>query len=178
MYILFWLAISAGMHSFPSDQDMNHIKIGSRVALKEGGSLLHYLAFPFVWLVWLGNKLRIIWFDAIWAVMLVSIGGGFNAITKDITSTSSSRQNILSAQIDICKTTVATLEDQANNDQTTLNTMDAQMTKYDTDGDNTNYNSLVDPYNTLLEKVKAELSNYDTQLAECNKMIDQYNSNR
>lgn len=77
-YILvIWLALSLGMNSFPSDQDMNHISSASKLALKKGGSIFHYLAFPFVLIVWVANKLSFFWFDAIYAVTLISLVGGF-----------------------------------------------------------------------------------------------------
>ena len=175
IYVLFWLAISAGMNSFPSDQDMKHIQEGSKNALKEGGSFFHYLAFPFVWLIWLGNKLKIIWFDAIWAFMLISIGGGFNTITKDVAN---DQQNNLSVQIDTCKTTITELGNQVNSDQTILDNMDTQMTQYQNSGDKTDYNNLVDPYNTLLAKIKEESSNYKTQKTACNNLVDKYNTSQ
>lgn len=175
MYILFWLAISAGMNSFPSDHDMEHIKQGSKTALKEGGSFFHYLAFPFVWLIWIGNKLKVIWFDAIWAFMLISVGGGFNSITKDITS---NQQSNLSAQIDTCKATVTELGNQVDSDQTAFDNMDTKINQYKNAGDETNYNNLVDPYNALLAKLKEESTNYETQRTACNNLIDQYNANR
>ena len=76
-YVLLWIAFSSGMHSFPSDHDMQHISLASKNSIKESRSFIHYLAFPFVWLVWIANKLRFFWFDAIYAVFLISIGGGF-----------------------------------------------------------------------------------------------------
>lgn len=75
--LLIWLAISVGMHSFPSDHDMKHVWEGSKSELKKGSSPVHYLAFPFVALIWLANKLRFFWFDLIYAGLLVVIGGGF-----------------------------------------------------------------------------------------------------
>jgi hypothetical protein len=64
------------MHSFPSDHDMQHVAQASKESIKNGGSILHYLAFPFIWLVWLANKLRFFWFDAIYAILLIEVGGG------------------------------------------------------------------------------------------------------
>ncbi len=75
--ILIWIAISLGMHSFPSDEDMKHISSASKESLKKGGSSLHYLAFPFVVLVWISNKLRFFWFDLIYAIFLIGLGGAF-----------------------------------------------------------------------------------------------------
>lgn len=73
---IIWLSFSVGMHAFPSDHDMQHISSASKSALKGGGIILHYLAFPFVTLVWISNKLRFIWFDAIYALLLISLGSG------------------------------------------------------------------------------------------------------
>lgn len=75
-YVLLWIAFSSGIHSFPSDHDMKHVAEASKVSIKEGGSKLHYFAFPFVWLIWIANKLRFFWFDAIYAALLVTLGRG------------------------------------------------------------------------------------------------------
>jgi len=77
-YLLLWIALSVGMHSFPSDQDMKHVAESSKRKIKEGGSFLYYLAFPFVALIWIANKLRFFWFDLIYAILLVSMGGGIH----------------------------------------------------------------------------------------------------
>lgn len=169
--VLFWLAISAGMHSFPSDHDMSHIASASKSAIDNGGSFLHYLAFPFVWLVKIANVLRVIWFDAIWAILLISIGGGFGSF-HDITTT---KQDKLSSQIEVCKTNVTSISNQVDNDQAKLDAMDSQMTQYQNSGDENDYNSLVAPYNTLLTKIKEETSNYENQRTACNDLIDEYN---
>jgi hypothetical protein len=171
-YLLFWLAISAGMHSFPSDQDMSHVASASKFALKEGGSFAHYLAFPLVWVVWFANKLRIIWFDALWAIILVSIGGGFGTFA-DMTTT---QQDKLSAQIETCKSSLITMGNEANSDQQNLDSMDALMTQYQNNGDTDKYNGLVDTYNSLLAKTKAESASYESNRAACNNLIDQYNN--
>ncbi len=73
-FILMWVAISVGMHSFPSDHDMKHILIASKKELKNSGSLLHYLAFPFVGLIYLANVLSILWWDFAYAIALTMIG--------------------------------------------------------------------------------------------------------
>jgi hypothetical protein len=75
-YVLLWVAFSSGMHSFPSDHNMKHVAEASKVSIKKGGSKLHYFAFPSVWLIWIANKLRFFWFDAIYAALLVTLGGG------------------------------------------------------------------------------------------------------
>ncbi|HOX61207.1 MAG TPA: metalloprotease family protein [Candidatus Magasanikbacteria bacterium] len=74
-YLIFWVAISSGMHAFPSDHDAKNIFNESKNLLKNGGSNLHYLAYPFYSLIWIANKLRFIWFDLWYAIALVSLGG-------------------------------------------------------------------------------------------------------
>ncbi|MDD4290390.1 MAG: metalloprotease family protein [Patescibacteria group bacterium] len=74
-YLLVWIAISSGMHAFPSDQDAKHIFDKSKILLKGGSSKLHYLTYPFYTLIWLANKLRFLWFDLFYAIALVSFGG-------------------------------------------------------------------------------------------------------
>ena len=73
-YFLGWVAISAGMHAFPSDQDAAHVLIHSKQSLTDGGSFFHYLSYPFFWAIWLANKLRFFWFDLLYAFALFSIG--------------------------------------------------------------------------------------------------------
>ncbi len=74
-YLLLWIAISAGMHAFPSNEDTKHIFDASKSSIKNGGSILHYLAYPFYGLIRLANKLRIIWFDLWYAITLIYLGG-------------------------------------------------------------------------------------------------------
>ncbi len=73
--LLLWIAFSAGMHSFPSDKDASNILNKSRFLLKNNGSILHYLAYPFYGLIWIANKLSFLWFDFWYALALVSLGG-------------------------------------------------------------------------------------------------------
>lgn len=73
-FVLMWIAISAGMNSFPSNQDMKHIFEASKKKLKGGGSPLHYLSFPFVGLIFLANLLSFIWFDLWYALGLITLG--------------------------------------------------------------------------------------------------------
>jgi hypothetical protein len=72
-YGLIWLALSAGMHAFPSDQDMKSITAATSYKIKHTGNPLFLLAYLLVGLVWLANKLRIIWFDLIYALFLIII---------------------------------------------------------------------------------------------------------
>jgi hypothetical protein len=68
---LFWLALSSWIHAFPSDQDASNIFDRSKRSLKNWGSKLHVIAYPFYALIWLANKLRFFWFDLIYAVVLM-----------------------------------------------------------------------------------------------------------
>ena len=74
-YALVWVAISAGMNAFPSTHDTKHILNASKHSLKNGGSILHYLAYPFFGLFWFANIARIFWFDLIFAIGLLALGG-------------------------------------------------------------------------------------------------------
>ncbi len=65
-YLLLWLGISIGMHSFPSTGDANTLWHNGVQALKRF-NLLALVAFPLVVLIYLANVLRILWFDAIYA---------------------------------------------------------------------------------------------------------------
>ena len=70
--ILIWLALSAGLHSFPSDTDMGHVARAGR----RSNIILYYLALPLVWLIYWANRLRFFWFDMLYALLLVSLGLG------------------------------------------------------------------------------------------------------
>ena len=76
-YIFLWIAISAGMHAFPSDHDGKNVLLASKESIKNGGTTLHYLAYPFYWMLWTANVLRFFWFDLLYAALLVYLGGGF-----------------------------------------------------------------------------------------------------
>lgn len=75
---ILWLALSVGAHSFPSDHDAKSILETSKQHIKTGGSALHYFSYPFFLLIWLANKLRFFWFDFIYAVLLMQLGGGIH----------------------------------------------------------------------------------------------------
>ncbi len=79
-YLLLWLALSIGAHSFPSDHDAKNILETSKHYLKNEGSTLHYLSYPFFILIWIANKLSFFWFDFIYAFLLLQIGGGISPI--------------------------------------------------------------------------------------------------
>ena len=73
-YLLGWVAISVGMHAFPSDLDAANVLAHSKSSLTDGGSFFHHLSYPFFWAIWLANKLRVFWFDFIYAAVLFYIG--------------------------------------------------------------------------------------------------------
>ncbi len=86
--------------------------------------------------------------------------------------------NNLSTRINGCKIEITALSNKTNNDQTTLENMGTQMTQYKNEGNITDYNNLIDSYNTLLAQVRRESANYESQLINCNNLIDQYNKGR
>jgi hypothetical protein len=68
--LLMWFGISAGMHAFPSNHDMD----GFVEYVREdghGGPLL-WLAHGFAVLLKIANFLRVVWFDAIYAVLVAA----------------------------------------------------------------------------------------------------------
>jgi Putative zincin peptidase len=73
-WLILWVAVSAGMHAFPSDHDARFVVAAARTARENGGSLLYFVALPFVLLVFAVNPLRMLWFDYIYAVLLVISG--------------------------------------------------------------------------------------------------------
>lgn len=75
-WFLIWLAFSSGMHAFPSDQDMRLVLAAGKRSLIRDGSLAYLFSLPFVGLIWLANKLKFFWFDALFALALIKIGGG------------------------------------------------------------------------------------------------------
>jgi hypothetical protein len=78
LYFLFlWIAVSSGMNAFPSDHDARNIFNESKKLLKNGGSALHYFAYPFFALIWIANKLSFLWFDLFYALILMSFAGAF-----------------------------------------------------------------------------------------------------
>jgi len=66
-YILFWLGISIGMHSIPSNQDVAHLWEEARSALSAMNPLA-IISFPLVVLVFVVNLLRFFWADLFYAM--------------------------------------------------------------------------------------------------------------
>ena len=73
-YLLGWVAISAGMHAFPSDADASNVLTRSKQNLAGGSSAFHYLSYPLFWIIWIANKLRVFWFDIAYAMALFYFG--------------------------------------------------------------------------------------------------------
>lgn len=64
--ILLWIGISIGMHAFPSDEDMK--SFAETVKDTKGLGILLILAIFFSILLRIANALRVVWFDAIYAI--------------------------------------------------------------------------------------------------------------
>ena len=64
--IMLWLGISIGMHAFPSNHDAR--EFAAQVQAARGTGVLYYIATLFSGLLTVTNFLRVIWFDAIYAI--------------------------------------------------------------------------------------------------------------
>jgi len=84
----------------------------------------------------------------------------------------------LEEQIKGCKAEVLLLGTKIDGDTTKLKHLDEELTKYRDSEDVERYNSLVDPYNSLLKEVKAEIPQYEAKRAVCNGLIDQHNKQK
>lgn len=65
---LLWVGVSIGMHAIPSAQDTANFV--NQVAQDRGRGVSHFFATIFHWIFVLLNGLRIIWIDAIYAVLV------------------------------------------------------------------------------------------------------------
>ena len=81
-WLLGWLAVSAGMHAFPSGQDARNIAEAARKARANGGSVLLIATFPFVALLHTANALRFLWFDALYAAFIVLVGHSIGEVLQ------------------------------------------------------------------------------------------------
>ena len=76
-YLLIWLAFSFGSQALPSDQDANNI-VQKNINLIRHKNVLYLITLPFYYLVWLSvwcsNKLKIVGFDMIYALLLIFAG--------------------------------------------------------------------------------------------------------
>jgi hypothetical protein len=70
-YILYWLGISIAMHSFPSSQDADNLWSNSKTAWRRNPLVLFSL--PIVGLIKLARLLSAIWFDLVYAIVLLLV---------------------------------------------------------------------------------------------------------
>lgn len=68
---LMWIGISIGMHAFPSNHDAR--SFAELVHERRGKGVVWVLATLFSWMLAVANALRIVWIDAIYAVLLALI---------------------------------------------------------------------------------------------------------
>ncbi len=88
------------------------------------------------------------------------------------------KDQYLEAQIRACKAEVTLLETKINGNAAQLKQLDEELAKYK-EGENVEgYNSLVEPYNSLLKEVDAEIPQYEAKRAVCNRLIDEYNKRK
>jgi len=65
--LIIWLALSIGMHSFPSVQDAKNI--WKNVWKKESGALPKVVGTPLVGLMFIGSILSIVWLDLLYGIL-------------------------------------------------------------------------------------------------------------
>lgn len=70
-FLLMWVGLSIGMHAIPSTQDGKSFQ--EQVQDGSGNMLLRLFAWVLVAFLWIANLLRLIWFDAIYAVSVAFI---------------------------------------------------------------------------------------------------------
>ncbi len=68
---LFWLGMSLGAHSFPSNRDMDNVREHSRQENYVIGAFSHVLYYVMVIL----NFASMFWLDFVWAFLLLSLTG-------------------------------------------------------------------------------------------------------
>ncbi len=73
---LLWVGISTGMHAFPSHEGLNSL-VDHMKKEKQGFNLLYLLALPWVLLMRIGIFLKVLWFDAIYAIILAAVPSFF-----------------------------------------------------------------------------------------------------
>lgn len=67
-----WLGFSFAMHSFPSRNDAKNL-VAKMWWHFLPNIFLMIIGLPFVAIIYVANLLRVIWFDAIWAVFLYAV---------------------------------------------------------------------------------------------------------
>ncbi len=64
--VIAWIGISIGMHAFPSNDDM--VALVDQVKAHKSGGFTLWIARIFSWVFKIANALRVVWFDAIYAI--------------------------------------------------------------------------------------------------------------
>ena len=70
----YWIAISIGVHAFPSNQDAKNVLQRSQIHIANNGSALHFLSYAFFGFVCFANGLRRWWIDFLYAGFLLILG--------------------------------------------------------------------------------------------------------
>jgi len=71
-FVLAWVGISIGMHAFPSNQDAANFHSVLQSTGRRG--VLYYISQGFRGLIFVANLLRVVWFDAIYAIAVAWLG--------------------------------------------------------------------------------------------------------
>jgi len=200
-----WLSISVGMHSFPSNQDVQNILEESKEVIKEGGNILHYLTYPLVFIVYVANLLRFFWIDAIWAIFILSLASGVFGYDSDLFNTSSTNQYNNTNEYDALYTVgdyecnLASynkaeslqpdldeglrLEEMTEKSEAGLSLINNMAEEIDniyvdeySDYSVNSYNKKIDEYNNIIIAYEEKYSSYEVRAAKYNKDVDIYNN--
>lgn len=71
--VILWLGISTGMHAIPSSTDAKNIWRHAKQEWRK--SIKATLGLPIAAFIYMGDKLRFFWFDAIYAILLMLPAG-------------------------------------------------------------------------------------------------------
>lgn len=97
-YILYWLGISIGMHAFPSSGDAKNLWDFTWAVWRRKPYVL--LGIPIIVLIYIANALSFFWFDAIYALILLTF-------TVSIVKTQVQSDTISNFAKDISETTIS-----------------------------------------------------------------------
>jgi hypothetical protein len=70
-YFFIWLGGSVAINSFPSSIDAKSLWRDTNRHIQN--NILAITGYPFVLLIWLANRLTVIWFDVIYAILVYNI---------------------------------------------------------------------------------------------------------
>ncbi len=74
-YLFLWLGASAAVNSFPSDKDAESLWKDTNRHITR--NFLAVIGYPFAFLIWIANSLRLIFFDLIYAGFLYYLAATF-----------------------------------------------------------------------------------------------------